>query len=368
MKATIVTTTVNIPSFLGGYQKNANQFGQDVNFIVVGDYKSAARTAEYCATIPNCLYLDLPSQRDYLTRFPTLREHLPINSVERRNVGMMLAYTTGADVIITLDDDNLATDQDAIGHHRIVGTTVTLPTYGSSSGWFNVCSFLKEESDVEFYHRGYSPKNRWADSFVTMQPERRKVVVNAGFWLDDPDVDATTRLERKVRVTGYKSGWPGTIALARGTWTPFDCQNTALTREIIPAYFLSPYIGRHSDIFASYVINRLAEHFNHAIAFGDPWVLHDRHSHNLWKDLDVEREGMQLTDGFCDALRKIDIAADGYHQGFGEIISGLNAWARSETQQRIVEGMRLWHGAFEVLEGTMKEAPITDIISGETKE
>jgi hypothetical protein len=207
---------------------------------------------------------------------------------------------------------------------------------------------LKEENNIEFYHRGFPSKQRWTKPFVTKNYAGANVVVNAGFWLDDPDIDAVTRLERTVRVTGYKPEWEGPIALAPGTWTPFDCQNTALAREIIPAYFLSPYIGRHSDIFASYVINRLAENFGDAIVFGDPLVLHSRHPHDLWKDLDAEREGMRLTDGFCDALREIRITTDSYHEGFGQIIEDLYGWAEPfADRMMIVKGMLYWHQAFE---------------------
>jgi hypothetical protein len=349
MKTTIVTTTINIPTFLEGYQKNAEHFGHEVDYIVIGDHKSHPDTAAFCQTIPDCEYWNLPRQSQYLARFPALANHLPVNSIERRNVGMLLAYQRGADAIITLDDDNLATGYDMVGEHK-TGPQQCLVTYASSSGWFNVCSFLKEENDIEFYHRGFPPKQRWTKPFVTKSFTNADVVVNAGFWLDDPDIDAVTRLERTIRVIGYKPGWDGTIALAPGTWTPFDCQNTALARKIIPAYFLSPYIGRHSDIFASYVINRLAEHFGDIIAFGDPLVLHSRHSHNLWSDLDVERKGMQLTDSFCDALRKIQICADTYHEGFGQIVVGLANWAHDNDQEKITEGMALWHEAFERLQ------------------
>jgi hypothetical protein len=351
VKTTVVTTTINIPAFLKGYEDNARRFGHVVDFVVIGDGKTPHETYEFCKTIPNCVYLGILEQEGYLRRFPKLSNHLPVNSIERRNIGMLWAYEKGADIVVTLDDDNLATSQDAIGCHGIVGSSPLLPTYGSSSGWFNVCQFLKEENNIEFYHRGYSPKHRWEkDAFTSFQYANNKVVINAGFWLDDPDIDAITRLERKVRVTGYKPTFPGTVALAPGTWTPFDCQNTALVREVIPAYFLSPNIGRHSDIFASYVINRLTEHFGNVIAFGDPLVLHNRHSHNLWKDLDIERRGMELTDGFCDALRGIKPHASNYHEGFAEIIDGLQLWAELNDAENILDGMAIWYEVFEELQ------------------
>jgi hypothetical protein len=354
MRTAIVTTTINVPTFLKGYADNIEKYGnEDVIFVVVGDKKSPPETRAFCETIPNCFYLDIAHQYAYMRdcALSDLYDHLPFNSVERRNIGMLWAYRrgSGADIIISIDDDNYATAQDAIAAHQIVGTSLNLPTYGTNSGWFNTCDFLREEHDVRFYPRGYSPKNRWNDALYTsLNYVTRKVVVNAGFWLEEPDIDAITRMDRKLRVTGYKyppCSMP--IALTADTWCPFNNQNTALAREVIPAYFLTPHIGRHSDIFASYVIARLADHFNDAVAFGDPLALHNRQPHNLWNDFDIEREGIIQTDDFCTALRNIPLSADTYHEGFGQIAEGLDSWATTPLRKKIVEGMKIWHAVFQ---------------------
>jgi hypothetical protein len=207
---------------------------------------------------------------------------------------------------------------------------------------------LDEECDIDFYHRGYSPRNRWKIDSPAMEMKSNNIIVNAGLWTDNPDVDAITRLERKLTVTGFTYDVPKTIALAPGTWSPFNCQNTALAREVIPAYFMSPNIGRHADIFASYVVARLAEHFGDVITFGAPLSAHHRSPHDLWHDLDIEREGMQRTDDFCDQLRAIKLTAKSYHEGFQEIINGLKA---SGGWGKITEGMQLWHDVFERMPG-----------------
>lgn len=347
MKTTIVTTTISIPYFLSEYAANAKRFGHQVDFIVAGDAKSDPATSSFCAEIPDCLYMDIDAQNEFLTRFPRLSKRLPINSVERRNVAILKAYTYGADVIITLDDDNFATSHDAVGTHQIVASEKPeLVTVGSSTGWLNVCRILKEKNNVDFYHRGYPAKERWNDGFLTSQFANHRVVVNAGLWVGDPDIDAITRLERKLVVTGIKKGISH-IALAPGTWSPFNCQNTALHRDVIPAYFLSPYAGRHSDILASFVINRLTEHFGHVISFGNPLAYHKRSPHDLWKDMDAERDGMQVADEFCASLRDMDLTAETYHQGFGEIIDRFDSW--SPVKYEILDGMIAWHQAFEIL-------------------
>lgn len=351
-KLTVVTTTIHVPHFLTAYSEDARRFGHDVDFIVIGDRKSPAETADFCRTIPNCVYMDIDAQREYMLRFPELWNHLPFDSFERRMIGILRAYETGADVMVTIDDDNLLATEDVFKWHKQIGDEYELPMYRSTSGWFNICSLLKEENDVEFYHRGYSPRNRWKRGYEICNPRYCRPVVNAGLWYNNPDTDAITRLERPLNVIGFGSDDHdcGTVGLAPGTWSPFNCQNTALAREVIPAYFMSPNIGRHSDIFASYVIARLAEHFGDVIAFGMPLANHarDTYPHSLWHDLDIERWGMESTDVFCDMLRLIHLYdTKTYHEAFGEIVQALSNCALSPEFRKMVEGMQIWHDTFK---------------------
>ena len=90
--------------------------------------------------------------------------------------------------------------------------------------------------------------------------------LTAACGLADPDIDAVTRLAAPVMATGYKRG--ESFALAKGTWFPFNSQNTALAREAIPAYFLSPHVGRYDDIWASYVVKSVAVHMQALVSPG----------------------------------------------------------------------------------------------------
>jgi hypothetical protein len=279
---------------------------------------------------------------------------------------MLLAYRNGADVVITIDDDNFVTNQDFVGLHRAAGTSREIPVYASTSGWLDVCSFLDVDDGVRFYHRGYPSKLRWRESerFLTSHRAVRRIAVNAGFWLDDPDIDALTRMERQPVVRGFKPGWAGNIALEPGTWSPFNSQNTALMRDVLPAYFLSPNVGRYDDIWAGYIVNRIAGHLGDSISFGAPLVRQQRNPHDLWRDLDAERNGMILTDDFCEALRSIPLTGATYHQCFGQLAELLpGAWAEgprwTDSQKAwrtgLFEGMRIWHDAFEELAGGRPE-------------
>jgi glycosyltransferase involved in cell wall biosynthesis len=362
MKTSIVTTTINIPVLLRDYSESIQRYGhRDVDIIVIGDRKSPPDTEDFCQAINrqvSCTYLDIPAQEKYLADFPDLYRHIRFDCIQRRNIGMFMAYRNGADVVITIDDDNFVTNQDFVGLHGVVGTSREVHLHASTSGWLNVCSFLEVDDGVRFYHRGYPQKMRWneREHFTTSCRATRRIAVNAGFWLDNPDIDALTRIERQPIVRGFNAAWTGNIALEPGTWSPFNSQNTSLMRAALPAYFLSPYIGRYDDIWASYVINRIAQHFGDVLTFGEPVVRQRRNPHDFWKDLDVERDGMILTDGFCEALRSIKLCGGSYHACFGEITRALpHAWSegacwtdsQKSWRSRLFEGMQLWHVAFQ---------------------
>jgi hypothetical protein len=352
MKTTIVTTTIYLPKFLTAYAENAERYNHEVDFIVIGDKKSPANTSAFCSNIKNCLYMDLEAQEVYLQRFHKLKHHLPINSIARRNVGHLLAYENGAESIIMLDDDNLSIEsQDCIGKHSVVGKTLEIFMYGSTTGWFNICDALEEVHKVQFYPRGYPPAKRWKeqDEILHLVGSSAKVAVNAGLWVNDPDIDAITRLERRLLTSGIKAGWPEIFALVPQTWSPWNCQNSAISRAALPSYFLSPHTGRHLDIWASYITTRIAESQNEVITFGVPLAFHDRTPHNLYEDLEQEIPWIRMTDEFCSILRSLQIPSTGYLDGLNSVIDGLNRYwiTNHPVKVQYIEGLKIWYNIFK---------------------
>lgn len=349
MKSAIVTTTIFVPTFLEAYAKNLKKYGHETSIVVVGDKKSPERTKDYCKSIDRCIYLDVEAQEKYLTDkgHIELRDHLPHNSISRSNVGRLMAYEAGADVIVMLDDDNLATNQDAMKHHKIVGQVANRPTFASTSGWFNVCKALVEKNGVEFYARGYPQDKKWHDGIETVEHQANKVAVNGGLWLNDPDIDALTRIERHLVTTGTNPAMPTSFALEPGTWSPWNCQNTAISRAALPSYFLSPHTGRHMDIWASYITTRVAEAMGEVITFGTPLVNHVRTPHNLYKDLDLEMPWIKATDHFVDTLRNIKISSRTYLGGFQEVIEGLRKVFPVDSEY--IKGLQIWHDTMKRL-------------------
>ncbi|HYL85236.1 MAG TPA: hypothetical protein VE263_13450 [Candidatus Angelobacter sp.] len=360
MKTAIVTTTINIPEFLEAYCRDSAEFGRkDLVFVVVADRKTPPEAQEYCKRLEKTHgfpveYFDLDRQQAYLRNFPELDEYLPYNSVQRRNIGMVYAYEIDCATIITVDDDNYLIAPNLLEAHLRVGREATLKSYSSETGWLNPCQFLTVTPPFLTYHRGFPLSQRHVDSPLSEKPSTGRVVVNVGMWLGDPDVDAWIRMSVPLIATRWIP--TESFALAPGTWAPFNSQQTAVARELVPAYFLNPNAGRYDDIWASYILHRIANQLGHLVTYGAPVVDHKqkRSLASLWRDLDDERMGTLLTDKFVAILRDTRLQSSTYQACYAEIaesLSGsLSKHPLSEPQQaylqEYVRGMRMWQKTF----------------------
>ncbi len=357
----LITTTINVPEVLHGYARDAREHGREVKIYVAGDRKTKAGAADYCARLARetgieCEYLDPVSQDRFLARWPELREHLPWNCIQRRNVAILKAFCDGADALVTVDDDNLVAEDDYFEECMRVcggpGATLTLPAYGKRGDWFNVCRFLATANNYQFVPRGYGMSAR-ADlddgsELATGPSLTMPAAVVAGLWLGDPDVDAATRIAHRIEVTDYRLDH--NFFLAPGAHAPFNSQNTILARAVIPAYFLSPRVGRYDDIFASFVVRRIAEHLGWGICFGRPLVRQERNEHDLLRDFDLERFGMRHADSLTEDLTNVVLTKSDFASCAVEICDQLEPGgnhrngSRNETNPlaAFLSGYRIW--------------------------
>ena len=139
MKTALITTTIHVPEAIDGYLANFAKNGhRDVEVVVIGDNKSPAETGDYLAGLAERTgytihWWDVARQKEWLKDLPELDQLLPYNSVQRRNLAYLQAVLIGAERIITVDDDNHATDDDFIGGHEVVGQCAAVPVVSSSS-------------------------------------------------------------------------------------------------------------------------------------------------------------------------------------------------------------------------------------------
>lgn len=306
----LVTTTINVPTFLEDICKQIR--GHEI--IVIGDEKTPKEAKSFCEA-RDINYYGLDDQKAAIPK--ELWDLMPFNTGSRKMIGNYLAYMAGADGVIMMDDDNYPVDDGFISKHRIVERNRALrKTIASDIGWFNTAEGMVERYNIPYYPRGYPWSQRFFEYRMTSEKQWVNVVVNQGMVLGDPDIDAVSRLFWPISVTELKY----CFALAPGTWSSWNDQNTALAREIIPVYFKPPSAGRNADIWAGYVVNRLAEHMGDVIAYGQPLVRQVRNPHDLREDYELEKVNNMATDDFVALLRGVKLTADNYLDALGELI------------------------------------------------
>lgn len=326
----IVITTIHVPEFIQGICKNIRKNEQTASILVIGDVKTPSGVRQYCAKQAETFdieieYLDIEGQKKALTDYPKLLNLFPLNTPDRIILGCMLSYIRGCKRIIAVDDDNFMTDSDFVGYHSIVGTEVAVNQYENEVGWFNVHTALLEEHDIPFYPRGYPWSKRVPEANEAIYHTRKsKVIVNQGLVLGDPDIDAITRLAVPINATGMKRWYQPQFGLKHGVWSPFNFQNTCLSREMIPFYYRPRSGKRNADIWTAYLFNKLAEANEGTITFGHPLVRQERNVHDLWEDLDLELINNKATDYFVELLRNTKFCyGKGHLYPLGELIDEM---------------------------------------------
>lgn len=361
-KTAIISTSIRVPKMLEDYCRNAISFQhRDIEMFMIGDKKTPLEARQFCERLTSTYgtpvhYLGVEEQEEALKDYPRLKEIVPYNSACRKILGMLIAYLEGFENLIAVDDDNFVTDDDFFKYHNIAGSDVELPLIESPSGWFNACEYLIEKNNIPFYYRGFPWSKRKAEKeSKNIKRVKMHVVVNSGFWLEDPDIDASARLFWPICVTEMREDLGKNFGLFPGTWCPFNNQNTAMAREILPAYFTPHNAKRFSDLWPAYVVDCIASHLNHVVSYGHPFVSQIRNPHNYWQDIDDEKVGAQATEPLIILLRSAKLTADNYHDCLGELIAHFNnnkdIIKKLPDDQKLmlldfVKTLEIWHEIF----------------------
>jgi hypothetical protein len=277
MKKVIVTTTIQPPT------KATILYAQKPgwNFIIVGDRKTPhQKYFDLQKKYPSVIYLH---PDDQTKSFPKISELIGWNCIQRRNIGFIEAYKMGAEIIATVDDDNLP--YDSWGKDIKVNQTIEIDLYQPKNIAFDPLSV----TNVDFvWHRGYPIQDvPYRKNVQYLGKLARKVLVQANFWDGDPDIDAIARLSHMPIVKFDQINFFGSTTIA-----PFNSQNTILSREILPDYAVFPHIGRMDDIWGAYI---LQHHHPNSVVFGPATVYQERNKQDLIRNLENELIGYRET-------------------------------------------------------------------------
>jgi hypothetical protein len=299
MKATVITTTINLPRVVEVHARVA----PDVSIIIAGDRKSPHDEIKaFFKEMENVTYLDVDAQ---ICMNLKCSDIIGWNSIQRRNVALLAAIAENPDIIITIDDDNYPCAGDYLDDFKRLLSTPFTGLAGTTHGeLFDVGQLFKPS----FHHRGFPYDTREEAAEIVFTPVvNAKVGVAAGLWLGDPDIDAATRLVNRPLVKELTDIARQGVVVRPENLTVFNSQNTAFLTELAPLMMVWPGTGRYDDIWASYFAQRIMREDGWHIHFGAPLVWQQRNPQNLIGNLKAEIMGMETTPRLLADLEELDL-------------------------------------------------------------
>lgn len=268
MKKYIVITSIFEPS---GAVKKFNAL-KDWQLVVVGDKKTPESWK-----LPGAVYLSPAAQKRLPYRLARL---LPWNHYSRKMLGYLYALEHGADVIASVDDDNIPEINWADGIPAFSGTFAT----ATNPGFINPYTFF---TDKMIWPRGFPLSRINKDKGVKVQQEKARI----GIWQmlsdEDPDVDAVYRLTSNAPVFFNKKQVP--LVLSSGTVAPFNTQNTATLRLVSPLLYLPTTVTfRFTDILSSLCAQAPMWHAGYRLGFATSNTRQERNPHDYLRDFESE--------------------------------------------------------------------------------
>lgn len=246
---------------------------KNIPFIVIGDTKSP----EPDLSIPG---VDFYSHDDPRLEELAFTVHCPKSTYSRKNLGYLLAIRLGVEWVVETDDDNdpdesfWITPSEKVNGRRVLG-----------EGWVNAYGAF---TDKFIYPRGYPLDEARKRTLVggeedLLSPVQQRLVNG------DPDVDAVYRMLFELPLE-FEARPP--LLLGPGTWCPFNSQNTVFFRRAFPLLYLPSFCSfRMTDIWRSFVAQRVLQENGYSLSFHSPNARQYRNEHDLMSDFSQEIPG-----------------------------------------------------------------------------
>jgi len=308
MRVALILTTINIPRVLALYRR----FDPSARFFVACDEKTPKAAYDFCASIPDCEAYSPEQQKAFGWECSPL---IGWNTIARRNIALLEALKWGAELIVSIDDDNIPMDRNYFLDARVSfdyaynsgkWDWVLRKWFGlkvSGIGWFDPGQLQFPLAGASVCQRGFPQQ---LSPFLSFEPVvDARIGVAQGAVLGDPDTSAVDRISRHPAVHQVSEILrAGVVSDPRTTWAPLNAQNIAFLRELAPCFLMVPQFGRYDDIFAGLVAQRVMRERNLFVHYGRPFVWQQRNSHDLIKDLKAESWGMEHVVEFADWLAR----------------------------------------------------------------
>jgi hypothetical protein len=263
--------------------------------IVIGDLKSPPSFH-----LPNCDFYSIERQMALPSALARL---LPCNHYARKNLGYLAALLNGAEIIIETDDDNLPFAEFWSERKRMVDAHPLV-----DCGWVNAYRYF---TDLHIWPRGFA-LDHIHDRVPALEDKHlADCPIQQGLADRNPDVDALYRLTLPLPVEFKRAG---SLALGQNSFCPFNSQNTTWFRDAFPLLYLPSFCSfRMTDIWRSFIAQRIAWECGWNILFHQATVWQERNDHNLMKDFEDEIPGYLHNNTIFLELQKLDLQTGKEH-------------------------------------------------------
>lgn len=250
---------------------------------------------------------------------------IPRKTSACRSFGYWKAWQTGAQTILTLDNDCYpdwrSKNHWVGGHEKNLRRTATLD-------WVSSC-------DLPFT-RGFPYRIR----------HQSEIVLSHGVWSNVPDLDAPSSLhEPDLRL---QPAWR-TEVVPRWNYFPLCGMNLGWKRDITPALYFGlfgPEYGfdQYDDIWAGVLAKKVIDHLGFACVTGAPSVDHRKQS-DVFLNLRKQAPGLEMNENFWRIVQQIDLrGADTVLDAYIVLIASLpleidgepEGWTRRFKQAALI--------------------------------
>jgi hypothetical protein len=260
-----------------------------IPFIMIGDTKSPDNFK-----LAGCDFYSI--ERQHKLDFE-LASFLPVKHYARKNIGYLIAISQGSDVIIETDDDNYPYPE--FWNER---KQTQLAFQLQYKDWVNVYKYFTE---ANVWPRGFSLNDICNELPALVVESPVNSPVQQGLADRNPDVDAIYRLILPLPVTFSKHRH---IALGKNSICPFNSQNTTWFKESFPLLYLPSFCSfRMTDIWRSFVAQRICWENEWSVLFHNATVWQERNSHSLMGDFADETQGYLYNHVIVQSLKQLTL-------------------------------------------------------------
>lgn len=283
----IAITTINKPTAAVKMLTELSGF----KLFVAGDNKSPKNWKW-----KNVNYFSIEYQRK---TYPTFSRLVAENHYARKNFAYIAAVKSGAQFIYETDDDNFPCN--------------FFPNFLSSETFMNeICAPLcfniySTFTKKRVWPRGI-PLNYIKNGVVKKKKIKVKPLIQQSLTDLDPDVDAIYRLTNGNQIAFDKNK---KMCLAKGTFTPFNSQNTYWDKKVFPLLYLPSTVdSRVTDIWRGYIAQKILWEMDSKLIFLSPSVYQERNIHNLMRDFQQELDLYLKTGNLLDCLCNLKLSGN----------------------------------------------------------